>query len=119
MTVNLILRCRRLAAPRAVAPARFFAPRRTREAQAFIRAEGARTQRPATGFAVSVFPSRTATLTLRSFTSHRYTILPEVILDRFGTGRVLSRNPQSVAFFVGLHQTPKMDDAILDDDVLR
>jgi hypothetical protein len=48
-----------------------------------------------------------------------YTILPEVILDRFGTGRILSSNPQSVAFFLGLHQTPKMDDAILDDDVLR
>ncbi len=46
-------------------------------------------------------------------------MLPEVILDRFGTGRILSRNPQSVAFFLGLHQTPKMDDAILDDDVLR
>ena len=63
--------------------------------------------------------SRTATPALRSFNSDRYTILPEVILDRFGTGRILSSNPQSVAFFLGLHQTSKMDDAILDDDVLR
>jgi hypothetical protein len=62
------LKCRRPATlPRIVSdhimlqedfgPHGFLPPGRTREAQAFIRAEGARTQRPATSFAVSVFPS--------------------------------------------------------------
>jgi hypothetical protein len=118
--VNLIFSYRPLARSRAVAPPHGFL---RQEGPAKLKPsserEGARTQRPATSFAVSVFPSRTATLALRSFNSDRHRILPEVILDRFGTGRILSRNSQSVAFFLGLHQTPKMDDAILDDDVLR